>query len=184
MKPKSSDPSPQNDLFRMRLENLIDMRHELVRLSRLINWQSLEIQLSNCLKDSIRGAPGLPSRLVVGVIYLQHAYGLSDESVVARWKENPYWQYFCGEEFFQHKLPFHPTSLTKWRNRLGKEGCERLLQATIKSAEQSRMVTPKDFKKVIVDSTVQEKNTLSNRQCFARKSTATAGEFAERLGHP
>lgn len=158
MKPKSSSKSPQNDLFRMHLDNLIDLRHELVQLSELIDWPSLENQLSSCLKDSGLGAPGLPSRLVVGVIYLQHAYGLSDEAVVARWKENPYWQYFCGEEYFRHELPFHPTSLTRWRNRLGKKGCEALLQATIDSAEQSKMVTQRDLKKVIVDSTVQEKN--------------------------
>lgn len=83
---------------------------------------------------------------------------MSDEHIVARWKENPYWQFFCGEEYFKHELPFHPTSLTKWRNRLGKKGCETLLKATIESAEKSQMVAQKDFKKVIVDSTVQEKN--------------------------
>lgn len=127
-------------------------------MSRLIDWASLEEPLARCLKDSARGAPGLPSRLVVGVLYLQHAYGLSDEHIVARWKENPYWQFFCGEEYFKHELPFHPTSLTKWRNRLGKKGCETLLKATIESAEKSQMVAQKDFKKVIVDSTVQEKN--------------------------
>lgn len=158
MRTKSSPKTSQEDLFRLRLENMLDMRHELVRLSALIDWEKLETNLSSCLKNNAVGAPGLPSRLVTGVLYLQHAFGVSDESVVERWKENPYWQYFCGEEYFRHELPFHPTSLTKWRQRLGKDGCEALLQATIDSAQTSKMVTPKDIKKVIIDSTVQEKN--------------------------
>ena len=97
MRTKSSPKTSQEDLFRLRLENMNDMRHELVRLSALIDWEKLETNLSSCLKNNAVGAPGLPSRLVTGVLYLQHAFGVSDESVVERWKENPYWQYFCGE---------------------------------------------------------------------------------------
>ena len=29
---------------------------------------------------------------MVGLCYLQHTFTLSDEEVVARWIENPYWQ--------------------------------------------------------------------------------------------
>lgn len=50
------------------------------------------------------GRPGIAIRLMVGLHYLKHAFNESDESVVALWVENPYWQYFCGEEYFRHAL--------------------------------------------------------------------------------
>ena len=158
MKPKSSPHSSQEDLFRMRLENLINPAHELVQLAELINWEEIEIHLSRYLKDSNRGAPGLPSRLVAGMLYLQHAYGLSDEGVLSMWLENPYYQYFCGEEYFQHELPFDDSSLSRWRKRMGKSGCEKLLQMTIMAAQESQLLKHRDMKKLIVDTTVQEKN--------------------------
>ncbi|MGJ0484675.1 MAG: transposase [Methylomicrobium sp.] len=74
------------------------------------------------------GAPALPICLNAGLHYLKHAFALSDEQVVGRWVDNPYWQYFYGEEFLNHELPCHPTSLTKWRLRIGEEsvnGCCR-----------------------------------------------------------
>jgi hypothetical protein len=77
------------------------------------------------------GRPGIPTRVLVGLHYLKHAYGESDESVVARWVENPYWQYFCGDEYLQHEVPCHPTVLVKWRNRLESVGIEKMLQALL-----------------------------------------------------
>ncbi len=74
------------------------------------------------------------------------------------WTENSYWQYFCGEEYFQHKMPIHPTTMTKWRNRLGKSGSEKLLIETIKAGLKSKTIKPGSLKKVTVDTTVQEKN--------------------------
>jgi len=89
---------------------------------------------------------------------LKHLYDLSDEQVVERWVENPYWQYFCGEQFFSHHFPIHPTSMTKWRNRLGKDGVEKLLVETINTGLKSKTIKPNSLTKVTVDTTVQEKN--------------------------
>ena len=108
--------------------------------------------------NSDDGAPALPVRLMAGLMYLQHAYSVSDELVVEHWLESPYWQYFCGETFFQHQFPCHPTSLTKWRQRLGEEGCEWLLTATIDAGLSSKVIKPASLKRVVVDTTVQEKN--------------------------
>jgi IS5 family transposase len=105
-----------------------------------------------------QGAPALRTRLIAGLHYLKYAYGLSDEEVVERWRENPYWQYFCGEEYFQHELLCHPTSLTKWRQRLGEASCDQLLEETIDGAQRSKLVKPKSLERAIVDTTVQEKN--------------------------
>jgi hypothetical protein len=63
------------------------------------------------------GQPGLPTRLVAGLFILKHIHNLSDEVLCARWLENPYYQFFCGD--LSHKLPFDRSSLTHWRQRLG-----------------------------------------------------------------
>lgn len=156
MKPKSQESSGQNDLFNVRLADLLDQRHELYRLANLIDWQTLEQAFGQYFVFE-KGAPGLPTRLIAGLHYLKHAFAVSDENVVARWVENPYWQYFCGAEYFQHQLPCHPTSLTKWRNRIGEEGCEWMLSVTIQAGLDSQAVKQSHFKSVTVDSTVQEK---------------------------
>ncbi len=157
MKPRSSQPDPQDDLFKTRLVDLINPGHKLCRLAGLIDWEMLEREISPKF-SSKTGAPGLPVRLVAGLMYLQHAYNVSDEAVVEHWLESPYWQYFCGETFFQHQFPCHPTSLTRWRQRLGEEGCEWLLTATIQAGLDSKVITPSSLKRVVVDTTVQEKN--------------------------
>ena len=77
--------------------------------------------------------------------------------MVQRWAENPYWQYFCGESYFQHELPLNPSSLTRWRQRLGDQGLGLLLGATIDAAIESESVKRRDLKRITVDTTVQEK---------------------------
>lgn len=156
MKPKSQESNGQNDLFRTRLTDLLDSRHELYRLADLMDWPVLDQELGQYFVMET-GAPALPTRLIAGLHYLKHAFALSDEEVIARWVENPYWQYFCGEAFFRHELPCHPTSLTKWRQRIGEAGCEWLLSVTIQAGVASKTVKPSHFKSVTVDSTVQEK---------------------------
>ena len=87
----------------------------------------------------------------------QHTFALSDEEVVWGWVENPYWQLFCGETWFQHHPPIDPSSLTRWRQRIGAEGMEWLLAQTIKAAPSAKVIKQHSLDKVIVDSTVQEK---------------------------
>ena len=84
-------------------------------------------------------------------------HDLSDEVLCARWIENPYYQLFCGEEFFQHKLPFDRSSMTRWRQRMGEEKLVALLQESLSTATRTGAAKPSDFAKVIVDTTVQEK---------------------------
>jgi transposase, IS5 family len=157
MKPTEMAHRSTEDIFRHRLENIIDMRHELVGLSKLINWTLLTEEFGNFYSEGI-GRPGKPIRLMAGLILLQHTYALSDEEVVMKWRENPYWQFFCGFDYFQHDFPIDPTSLIKWRKRIGKEGCEKILSLTIQAGIESNVITKRDIKRVIVDTTVQEKN--------------------------
>ena len=155
MKPKPRAPE-QDDLLRPRLTDLIDMRHELVRLEALIDWDFFEAEWAGFF-PSHTGRPATSPRLVAGLLYLQHAYALSDEAVVARWAENPYWQHFCGETFFQHRPPIDPSSLTRWRGRIGEEGVEWLLTKTIEAGREAGVIRDRSLSDVIVDTTVMEK---------------------------
>jgi IS5 family transposase len=123
----------------------------------LIDWDFFEREWAGFF-PSEAGRPATPSRLVAGLLYLQHAFKLSDEAVVARWVENPYYQHFCGETFFQHRPPIDPSSLTRWRNRIGEEGAEWLLTKTIEAGRASGAVDDKSLERVSVDTTVMEKN--------------------------
>jgi IS5 family transposase len=156
MKPRKPFPE-QDDLLRARLVEMIDMRHELVRLAALIDWDVFEREWTGFF-PSHTGRPATLTRLVAGLLYLQHAYSLSDEAVAARWAENPYWQHFCGETFFQHRLPLDPSSLSRWRKRIGEEGVEWMLTETIEAGKRAGTVKQRDLKHVTVDTTVMEKN--------------------------
>ena len=128
MKPRPR-AEEQDDLLRPRLTDMIDLRHELAKLAALIDWEFFEREWAGFF-PSPTGRPATLPRLVAGLLYLQHAYRLSDEAVVARWVENPYYQHFTGETFFQHRPPIDPSSLTRWRKRIGEEGAEWLLTKT------------------------------------------------------
>src|SRR6056297_1087569 len=132
-------PPEQDDLLRPRLVDLIDMRHELVKLAALIDWEFFDQEWAGFFPSGT-GRPATPPRLVAGLMYLQHLHGLSDDAVVARWVENPYYQHFTGETFFQHQPPIHPSSLSRWRDRIGDEGAEWLLTKTIEAGRSSGVV--------------------------------------------
>lgn len=157
MKPRHSQASiGQDNLFQSRLEQQLNPRHPLFRLAQQIDWGHFEREFGSLYAESV-GAPAIPTRLMVGLHYLKHAYNESDESVVEKWIENPYWQFFCGYEFFQHELPCHPTSLVKWRQRLKSGGVEQLLKEVLATAVRTGALDEKDLQCVVVDTTVQEK---------------------------
>src|ERR1700710_2514721 len=123
MRPRERRESGEQDLFRSRLDQVINMDHALAKLARTIDWVFLEEKFGAVYKDGA-GQPPLPTRLMAGLAILKHTYNLSDEVVCELWIENPYYQYFCGEEFFQHRLPLDRSSMTQWSHRMG-EGRQR-----------------------------------------------------------
>ena len=154
MKPKKADV--QKRIFETPLDQIINMEHSLVKLSRRIDWASLEETFGK-LYTPHHGRPGLPTRLMVGLHYLKYAFNHSDESAVLTFLENPYWQNFCGLEYFAHDLPLDPSSMTRWRQRLSKNESETLLKETIQTALRMEVMKPKEISRVNVDTTVQEK---------------------------
>lgn len=156
MGPRDRRRTPQDDLLRNELANLIDQRHPLVKLAGRIDWPVFEREWGE-LFASTTGRPAAPPRLIAGLLYLQHAYNLSDEAVLERWVENVYYQHFCGEQYFQHELPIDPSSLTRWRQRIGEDGVELLLAETVEVAKRDGVVKPQSLERITVDTTVQEK---------------------------
>jgi transposase, IS5 family len=157
MRPRERRETGAQDLFRSRLDQVIDMKHALVRLARTVDWGFLEGRFGEVYTDS-PGQPPLPTRLMAGLAILKHTYDLSDEVLCERWIENPYYQYFCGEEFFQHRPVFDRSSLTRWRNRMGEERLQALLQESLSVATRTDAIKPSELSRVIVDTTVQPKN--------------------------
>jgi IS5 family transposase len=158
-RPRERRDSGEQDLFRARLDQIIDMSHELVRLAGTIDWEFLEERFGEVYSDG-PGMPPLPTRLMAGLAILKYTFNLSDEEVCARWVENPYFQYLTGEEFFQHALPFDRSSMTRWRQRMGEERIEALLQESLAVAVKTGAMKPQDTRRVIVDTTVEPKNVM------------------------
>ena len=171
-----------DDFFRARLDQMIDLRHPLAVLAGRIPWTTLESSLAPSLAHrdrkgrviegqglfgptlelagagvSAAGRPRLPIRLMASLLYLKHAFNLSDEAVVERWSENVVWQFFSGREYYEPKAPCDATQIGRFRTAIGEAGVEEILKATIDTAVKTGAVPPEDFQRVIVDSTVQEK---------------------------
>ena len=136
MRPKERRDSGQNDLFKARLDQIVDMNHALAKLAQAVNWGFLEKSFGPVYAD-IPGRPPLPTRLMAGLAILKHMHNLSDEVLCERWVENPYYQLFCGEEFFRHKLIFDRSSLTRWRQRMGEKKLVALIQESLSVATRT-----------------------------------------------
>lgn len=144
-----------DELFRMQLSNMIDMEHPLVKLAGMIDWSRFDEAYGQFYTR--KGRPGLPTRLMAGLHLLKHMEGLSDEAMCKRWVENPYFQYFCGEQFFCHKLVLDRSSMTRWRDRIGADKLELLLAETLAVAIRTQAVNERAMERVTLDTTVQTK---------------------------
>jgi IS5 family transposase len=169
------------DFFSARLDHMIDLRHSLVVLASRMPWQQIEASVSHLFsrraktgealpeldlfgekitrsaKASNAGRPRVPLRTMIALLYLKHAFDLSDEALVERWADSPNMQYFSGQAYFEPRLPCDATTLIKFRRLLGEEGVEELLAQTVNLALSLKLIPASALATVIVDSTVQEK---------------------------
>ncbi len=181
MKPKSQSRDTF-ELFQSHFDQLLNPKHELVVLAHKIDWSSLEAAFVDCYNPDM-GAPAKAVRLMVGLHYLKYTFSESDESLVDRWVENPYWQYFCGYTHMKHECPIHPTSMTKWRNRVGADRLEELLKETIRVAIREKHLPWRDLRRITVDTTVQEKNiTYPTDSKLLYKAIVQLGNAAKARG--
>ena len=156
MKPKTQDATAF-ELFQAHFSQILNPEHPLVRLADKIDWPRFDAAFADSYCDEL-GAPGKAIRLMVGLQYLKFTFDESDESVVDRWIENPYWQYFCGFTHMQHEPPIDPSSMSRWRKRVGAQRLDLLLKETIELAVREKQLPKRDLAQVTVDTTVQEKN--------------------------
>src|ERR1700739_784097 len=154
MRPKQRDVTGENDLFRARLDQIINMKHELVRLAARIDWAWIDGEIAPLYSD--KGRPGIETRFMIGLLLLKHIYGLSDEGVCERWVYDPYFQHFTGEMFFQHAFPHERSDLSHWRKRLGSK-LDLLLAESLRLAHAAGALRTCDLKRGTVDTTVQPK---------------------------
>ena len=170
------------DFFRQPLAEMIDPRHPLAVLAARLPWAQIESALAPHFARQVRegravaqdglfgpsvqlagagvaaaGRRRLPTRLMASLLYLKHAYKLSDEELVERWAENVVWQHFSGMTFYEPRLPCDATQIGRFRSAIGEAGVEELLKATIDTAVASKAIKPAEFERLIVDTTVQEK---------------------------
>lgn len=153
MRPNPQDNPQTYDIFRSQLTQVINMQHELVKLSQIIDWKHLEEKNAAFYREE--GRPGVTARLMIGLHILKYMFNLSDEGICERWVYDPYFQYFCGEIYFQHRLDMERSSMTHWRKRVGDKFCQDLLQESLHSAYQVGALETKQIEKVAVDTTVQ-----------------------------
>src|SRR5271167_10612 len=154
MRPKKPETTGSDDLFRARLDQIINLKHELAQLAGQIDWDFIDGEIAPLYSDE--GRPGISTRFAIGLLLLKHIYGLSDEAVCERWVYDPYFQFFTGEEFFQHEFPHERSDLSHWRKRLG-DKLELLLAESLRVAHASGALRSQDLKRVTVDTTVQPK---------------------------
>ena len=157
MKPVENTPDPQGDLFRIELDRIVDSSHPLVRLGHEVDWQRLAEVFGETYCEN-NGRPASSTRLMVALHYLKYTFDMSDDQVCDGWVENPYWQSFSGNQYFEHKKPINPSSMTNFRKRIGEAGAEELLRETIEAGLRLKAIKPHQLKRVNVDTTVQEKH--------------------------
>jgi IS5 family transposase len=182
MRPKQQPKARHDDLFRARLDQIINMKHELVVLANKIDWAWLDAQLAE--RFSERGRPAEPVRFMIGMFLLKHSYALSDEQVWDRWVQDPYFQYFTGEEFFQHELCHERSGMSHWRKRIG-DKLDILLQETLRIAQATGALKKRDLGRVTVDTTVQPKNvTFPTDAKLLGTAIQQLGKLAKAHGVP
>jgi transposase, IS5 family len=124
------------------------MRHALVLLAPPLDWAWIESGIAPLYSE--KGRPGLPMRFAIGLSILKHIYGLPDEGVCERRVRGPYFQYFTGEEFFQHRFPHERWDLSHWRKRFAGK-LDLLLAGSLRVAHEAGALRAKDMARVTVD---------------------------------
>ena len=185
MRPKKHETTGSSDLFRARLDQIINMKHALAQLAGTIDWHFIDGEIAALYSE--KGRPGIETRFMIGLLLLKPIYGLSDEGVCERWIYDPYFQPFTGEEFFQHAFAHERSDLSHWRKRLGGK-LELLLAESLRVAHESGALQAKDLARVTVDTTVQPKTIAfpTDASCTRRSrgSTGWPGSMVCGCGNP
>jgi transposase, IS5 family len=168
--------SHQSSFLMPTLGEQLDPRQPLKQLADTLPWFEFEQAFGKYYSE--QGRPAKPVRLMVGLLLLKQMFNQGDETVVAAWVQNPYWQYFCGMSEFQWQVPCDPSDLVYFRQRIGEAGVQRILKVTARLHGDKAQET-----EVVVDTTVQEKNiTHPTDTKLAHKIIRRCWKQADRHG--
>ena len=137
-------PPEDENILLSPIDKFIYLRHPLVRWAEAMDWRFVEGEFGYSYKDEPDDRGWLPMRLPAGLAILAHTYNLSDEAVCERWLENPYFQFFCGEEYFGHWPVFDASLFRRWRQRMGEERVAALREH-VAVASRPEGFQPKDL---------------------------------------
>ena len=79
----------------------LDPENRWLKIGKLLPWEEIESRYLRQFSEI--GRPSLDGRLVIGVLFLKHMTGLSDDKIVKLVNENPYMHVFCGIEYFANR---------------------------------------------------------------------------------
>ena len=111
-----------------------EVNNTAVLLAGKIDWDWIDGEIAPLYSENSQ--PGIETRFMIGLLLLKHIYALSDEGVCERCVHDPYFQFFTGEEFFQHTFPHERSDLSHWRKRLG-DKLELLLAESLRVAHEA-----------------------------------------------
>ena len=175
MQSSSPDPS-QLQFLAPGLKEMLNPKEPLYQLAERFPWAQLEAHFGPLYAPV--GRPAKPVRLMVALLLLKQLHDLGDETVVAQWVHNPYWQYLSGESVFQWKPPIEPTDLVHFRQRIGEDGMQAILALSIRLHGKAAQE-----KEVVIDTTVQEKNiTFPTDTKLRHRIIQRCGKLAHREG--
>jgi IS5 family transposase len=169
-------------IFQTKIETMIDSNHPLVQIADKINWKRFDENYAWTYSDK-KGRPSYTIRFMVGLLILKYTYSISDDRLLDAYCENVYWQYLCGNPFFEHTKPCDTTTIVKWRKKIGEEGMEEILSETLAIAKEFGFLKVADLKDVNIDTTVQEKNiTFPTDAKLINKSRENLVKAARKCG--
>ncbi len=147
-------PAPKHSQASFLYPDLIDQlnpKDSLLLLAAIIPWERLEAEFASLYAEG--GRPAKPIRLMVGLLLLRQLANLSDERVVEEWRQNPYFQAFCGMKNFQWQLPCEPSDFCHFRKRIGKRGMKKIFRISGEIHGKQALES-----EIVVETTVQEKD--------------------------
>ena len=128
----------------------LNKEHFIVKLTEAINWDNITTQLSKFYRLA-NGRPTKPARVMVGLLFLQRIYKLSDEETVRLLHENVYAQYLCNISLRQSRKFVDRTTLVKFRKRIGLEGLKIIEQEVFRIITK---ISHKGHKRLVLDTTI------------------------------
>lgn len=104
-----------------------------VLMAKLIPWSEFEEKYALYFSEDM-GAPAKPFRMALGSLIIKEKLGISDRETVEQIKENPYLQYFIGQESYTNEPPFDPSTMVYFRKRISASMIEEVNKVMVKRA--------------------------------------------------